>query len=89
MCPLTILKLSLTNFNTGTMALVVQEAAAISLSSSLTLSSLTPKTIFLIFAFPGAVRMTFSMDGFLRCCFNPSSSLQAPVLSISVALLMP
>ena len=43
---------------TGTIALVVQEAAEIILSESLRISLLIPLTMFLISPFPGAVRTT-------------------------------
>ena len=88
MCPFTILKLSSISFRAGTIALVVHDAAASILSSEDALSSLTPKTIFLIFPFPGAVNKTLSTLGFFTCCESPSSSLHTPVLSITVALLI-
>ena len=46
-------------------------------------------TIFLILPYPGAVSKTLSTDGFLTCSIKLSSSLLTPVLSITVAFLMP
>ena len=69
------------------MALVVQEAAEIIWSDFCKAESLTPKTIFLISPLAGAVNMTFDapLD---RCWDSESSSLQIPVLSITIGELI-
>ena len=59
MCPPLILNLSLIVFRTGTIAFVVHEAADIIWSFSSRIESFIPYTIFLIFPFAGAVKITF------------------------------
>ena len=80
--------LSLRIFRTGTIALVVHDAAEIILSASVKDLSLTPKTMFLISPFAGAVKITFEAQE-SRCCDKSVSSLHIPVLSITIGLIIP
>jgi hypothetical protein len=80
--------LSLISFKTGTIALVVQDAAEIIESDESSSESLTPKTIFLILSLPGAVNITFDAPPF-KCLPRPFSSLQMPVLSITIGFMIP
>jgi hypothetical protein len=75
-------------FSGGTMALVVQEAQDRIRSSGLTVSWLTPCTMFGTSPLPGAVSTTFSMPG-RRCRDRPSRSRHLPVLSMRMASRMP
>ncbi|MCY1533280.1 hypothetical protein D9M68_686020 [compost metagenome] len=81
--------LSFTAFSTGTMALVVQDAAETMRSSAVISPWLMPWTMFFSAPLPGAVRTTRSMPGHFRCWPRPSASRHLPVLSTSRAFLMP
>ena len=70
------------------MAFVVHEAAEIILSASVKELSLTPNTMFLMSPFAGAVKITFEAPD-LRCWDKSVSSLQIPVLSTTIGLLIP
>ena len=63
--------------------MVVHDAADIISSFLSNILLLTPLTIFLIFPFAGAVKITFFAPDF-KCLERPSSSLHAPVLSITI-----
>ena len=71
------------SFSTGTIALVVHDAAEIILSDSFNAESFTPKTIFLISPFAGAVSITLDAPE-ERCCDKVSSSRHMPVLSMTI-----
>ncbi|MNY18554.1 hypothetical protein D3C86_1519410 [compost metagenome] len=81
--------LSFTALSTGTMALVVQEAAETILSSALMSPWLMPCTMFFSAPLPGAVSTTRAMPGQARCWLKPSASRHTPVLSTSSALSIP
>ena len=68
---------------------VVQEAAAMILSSSRIVLEFTPETIFLILPLPAVVSRTLATPLLCRCCDKPFSSRQTPELSITSALLIP
>ena len=61
----------------------MHEAADIMASLSFKISSLIPKTIFLISPFAGAVNITLLAPDF-KCFERLSSSLHTPVLSITI-----
>ena len=65
----------------------MHEAADIMASLSFKISSLIPKTIFLISPFAGAVNMTLLAPDF-KCFERLSSSLHTPVLSITIGSIM-
>ena len=67
---------------------MVQDAAEIILSESVKELSLTPNTTFLISPLAGAVNMTLEAPQ-SKCCERAASSLQIPVLSITIGLLIP
>ena len=72
----------------GVIALVVQLAAEMTLSSGLMSSVLTPNTMFLTFL-PGAVNRALAAPLDKKCSLNSASSRRIPVLSTTNALLMP
>ena len=89
MWPCTISKPVFTAFSTGTMALVVQEAAPSSTSFWFITEELTPETMFLIVPLAGAVSSTLAVPLDSRCLPMPASSRHTPVLSMTIAFWMP
>ncbi len=71
------------------MAFVVHDAAARMRSSFDRPLELIPATMFLMPPLPGAVTITRAAPFAFRCSLSPFSSRHAPVLSMTIASVMP